>query len=42
MKPGSKFTGAATHYSILRTIELAWGLPLLGDAAKASSIELPY
>jgi hypothetical protein len=42
MTPGSRFTGAATHYSMLRTIELAWGLPLLGEAATASTISLPY
>ena len=42
MPPGSRFTDAATHYSILRTIELAWGLPLLGAAATASTVTLPY
>jgi acid phosphatase len=42
MKPGSRFTAAASHYSLLRTIELAWGLPLLGSAANASTITLPY
>jgi acid phosphatase len=42
MKPGSRFTAAATHYSLLRTIELAWGLPLLGEAARAATITLPY
>jgi acid phosphatase len=42
MKPGSQFTGPATHYSMLRTIELAWGLPLLGEATTASTITLPY
>jgi len=42
MTPGSRFTGAASHYSILRTIELAWGLPLLGAAATASTVVLPY
>jgi acid phosphatase len=42
MPAGSRFTGAASHYSILRTIELAWGLPLLGGAATASTIVLPY
>ncbi|MFI5258350.1 MAG: alkaline phosphatase family protein [Candidatus Limnocylindrales bacterium] len=42
MTPGSRFTGAASHYSILRTIELAWGMPLLGAAATASTITLPY
>jgi acid phosphatase len=42
MKPGSRFTAPASHYSLLRTIELAWGLPLLGAAARASTITLPY
>jgi len=42
MTPGSRFTGAANHYSILRTIELAWGMPLLGGAKTASTIALPY
>ena len=42
MTPGARFTGEASHYSILRTIELAWGLPLLGGASKASTIALPY
>jgi acid phosphatase len=42
MKPGSRFTEPATHYSMLRTIELAWGLPLLGEAATASTMTLPY
>jgi hypothetical protein len=42
MTPGSRFTAAASHYSLLRTIELAWGLPLLGGAATASTITLPY
>jgi hypothetical protein len=30
MTPGSHFDGPATHYSMLRTIELAWGMPFLG------------
>ncbi|HEX7431571.1 MAG TPA: alkaline phosphatase family protein [Candidatus Limnocylindrales bacterium] len=42
MTPGSRFDGPATHYSMLRTIELAWGMPLLGEAQKASTITLPY
>jgi acid phosphatase len=41
MAPGSRFDGACNHYSVLRTIELAWGLPLLGGAATASTITLP-
>lgn len=42
MTPGSRFEGPSTHYSILRTIELAWGMPLLGEAQNASTIMLPY
>jgi len=42
MTPGSHFDGPTTHYSMLRTIELAWGMPLLGEAQKASTITLPY
>jgi acid phosphatase len=42
MTPGARFDGPATHYSMLRTIELAWGMPLLGEAATASTIALPY
>ena len=42
MAPGSHFDGHATHYSMLRTFELAWGLPLLGAAATATTIKLQY
>lgn len=42
MTPGARFEGPTTHYSMLRTIELAWGMPLLGEAQKASTITLPY
>ena len=42
MTPGSRFEGPSTHYSMLRTIELAWDMPLLGEAQKASTITLPY
>jgi hypothetical protein len=42
MAPGSRFTAASSHYSMLRTIELAWGLPLIGEAARASTITLGY
>jgi hypothetical protein len=42
MTPGSRFEAGCTHYSMLRTIELAWGMPLLGEAATASTITLPY
>jgi acid phosphatase len=42
MTPGSRFTATANHYAILRTIELAWDLPLLGQAQKAPTIDLHY
>jgi hypothetical protein len=42
MPPGSHFDGPATHYSILRTIEAAWGMPFLGAAATATTIKLQY
>jgi len=42
MTPGTKFTAPASHYSILRTIELAWGLPFLGEAASAGTIDVGY
>jgi hypothetical protein len=43
MTPGSHFDGPdTTHYSMLRTIELAWGMPLLGAAATATTIKLQY
>jgi hypothetical protein len=42
MTPGARFEGPTTHYSMLRTIELAWGMPLLGEAQTASTITLPY
>jgi acid phosphatase len=35
---GSRFTGVTSHYGILRTIEQAWGLPLLGQSAHAAAI----
>jgi phosphatidylinositol-3-phosphatase len=38
IEPGSRFGGSTTHYSILRSIETAWGLPLLGAAATAQPI----
>jgi hypothetical protein len=37
---GSRFAPATTHYSILRTIEDAWGLPRLGEAQQATPIVL--
>ena len=43
MTPGSHFDGPdTTHYSMLRTIELAWGMPFLGSAATATTITLRY
>jgi hypothetical protein len=42
MAPGYKATAAYTHYSMLHTIEQAWSLPFLGNAASATAMELPY
>ena len=42
MTPGARYDGACTHYSMLRTIEQAWGLPFLGWAGTATPIALPY
>jgi hypothetical protein len=42
MTPGFKAGGAYTHYSMLRTIEQAWGLPTLGYSASAAPLEFPY
>jgi hypothetical protein len=36
--PGSRFTGVTGHYGLLRTIEQAWGLPLLGRSARVPPI----
>jgi phosphatidylinositol-3-phosphatase len=33
VRPGSRFTRVTSHYGTLRTIEDAWGLPLLGHSA---------
>jgi hypothetical protein len=33
VRSGSRFTAVTSHYGILRTIEQAWGLPLLGRSA---------
>jgi hypothetical protein len=35
---GSRFTALTGHYGILRTIEQAWGLPLLGRSAHVAPI----
>jgi phosphatidylinositol-3-phosphatase len=42
MAPGYRAIAAYTHYSMLHTIEQAWGLPYLGSAAPASSMAFPY
>jgi hypothetical protein len=42
MTAGYKSTASYTHYSMLRTIEQAWGLPYLGSASSASSMAFPY
>ena len=42
MTPGFRSATRYTHYSILRTIEQAWGMPLLGNAATAAPMALPY
>jgi len=39
---GYKATAAYTHYSMLRTVEQAWGLPCLGNAASATAMSFPY
>jgi len=33
VQAGSRFAGVTSHYGILRTVEQAWGLPLLGHSA---------
>jgi acid phosphatase len=38
VRPGSRVTSKTGHYSLLRTIETAWGLPLLGHSASAKPI----
>jgi phosphatidylinositol-3-phosphatase len=38
VRRGSRFTPATSHYGLLRTIEDAWGLPLLGRSARATAI----
>jgi phosphatidylinositol-3-phosphatase len=35
VRPGSRTSGRLTHYSLLRTIEDAFGLPRLGASARA-------
>jgi hypothetical protein len=38
VRPHARFTAITGHYGLLRTIETAWGLPLLGSSANARSI----
>jgi phosphatidylinositol-3-phosphatase len=38
VRPASRFTSATDHYGALRTIEEAWGLPLLGRSARTAPI----
>jgi phosphatidylinositol-3-phosphatase len=38
VRPGSRLTKVTSHYGILRTIEQAWGLPLLGRSARVPPI----
>jgi hypothetical protein len=38
VRPGSRSTAVTSHYGILRTIEQAWGLPLLGHSAHVAPI----
>jgi hypothetical protein len=38
VRRGSRFTAATNHYGLLRTIEDAWGLPLLGRSARATPV----
>ncbi len=42
MPPASRYTGSANHYSMLRTIEDAWGMPYLGKAADTKPLAFPY
>jgi hypothetical protein len=42
MTAGSRMDAPANHYSMLRTIELAWGLPLLGEANTAATMTFPW
>jgi hypothetical protein len=42
MTAGYKATAAYTHYSMLHTIEQAWGMPFLGSASSATAMAFPY
>jgi hypothetical protein len=38
VRPGSRFTSRGSHYTLLRTIEDAWGLPRLGRSARVGPV----
>jgi phosphatidylinositol-3-phosphatase len=38
VRPHTRFTAVTGHYGVLRTIEDAWGLPLLGRSSSARAI----
>jgi phosphatidylinositol-3-phosphatase len=38
VRPGSHYDRATNHYGLLRTLEDAWGLPPLGESARAKPI----
>jgi hypothetical protein len=38
IRPGARLTQPTSHYGLLRTVEQAWGLPLLGRSADAAPI----
>ncbi len=38
VRPGSRYTGLTGHYGLLRTVEQAWGLPLLGHSAHVAPV----
>jgi hypothetical protein len=42
MSPGSRQDEPTNHYSMLRTIDLAWGLPFLGQAQTATALTFPW
>ncbi len=42
MTPGSRDSALSNHYSLLRTIELAWGLEFLGQAQTATALTFPW
>ena len=42
VRPGTRYAGHLSHYSLLRTTEQLLGLPLLGRAATAASMRTPF